>query len=308
MIFKIDQTYYNTLTAPERSQMYSDIILHGHYVDCAYNLRLQFYDDIEANGSSIQKDMVKNDPSMRLSTKFRQYLTTIDVNNVGSQQLFALINKPALLLLENAVNEKEVYCDIIRKYAEKDKTFKSLFEKLGETLDNEDFDFDQAGGCTQLAPLYQSHDNGKYHHTANWKICMLSDRDTKSATAIFDGNKKGFLAFVCGKDVNTVTDTDIYDLNQSPVIWHIWYFREIENYFPAEQYRAIGLDPSKAETEPRDWHYKNLSSIPDYDKKDLSKLTNGMTYDDYENGLQHFPSIGGLSEMQLFLLKLVRII
>jgi hypothetical protein len=309
MIFQIDQKFYDSLSAPARSQLYSDIILHGHYVDCAYGVRLKFYEDIDSNGSSIQKDMVKNDPSLKLPTLFKQYLTTIDVNTVDSRQLSTLINRPALLLVENEVNETVVYRDIIRKYAKRDRNFKSLFEKLNETVMNEDLDFDQAGGCTQLAPMYQSHDSGKYHNTAKWKICILADRDTKCATENLDDNKKSLIAFTCGKAINTLNDNDIYNLAQTPVIWHLWYFREIENYFPAKQYLSIGLDPSKVEKSPQDWHYKDLSTIPSYDKKKLKDLTKGMTYEDYEDGLHVFQLPGGtLSEIQLFLLKLVRII
>lgn len=309
MIFQIDQTFYDSLSAPVRSQLYCDIIEHGHFVDCAFGLRQQFYKDIEANGSSIQKNMMQNDPSLKMPTLFKQYLTRVDVNQFDAQQLYALVNKPALLLLENEVNEKAVYCDIIHKYAKKDRSFKSLFMKLKEAVDDELFDFDQAGGCTQLAPMYQSHDSGRYHHTANWKICILADRDTNSPTEVLDENKRGLLAFTCGKDVNTVTDADVYDLSQAPVIWHLWCFREIENYFPAKQYEAIGLDPVSCKDKNPDWHYKDLGKIPNYDKKLLSKLTKGMTYDDYETGLRIFQLPGGsLSEMQLFLLKLVRII
>lgn len=309
MIFQIDQAFYDSLSAPARSQLYCDIILHGHYVDCVYGLRQKFYVDIDSNGSSLQKDIVKNDPSLNIPTLFKEYLTIIDVNKVDGEQLHTLINKPALLLLENEVNETNVYCDIIRKYAKRDKSFKSLFEKLKETVDNEDFEFDQVGGCTQLAPMYQSHDNGKYHHTANWKICILADRDTSSPTEVLDENKKGLLAFTCGKDLSTLTDSDVYILTQSPIIWHIWYFREIENYFPAKQYKLIGLDPDICKDRNPEWHYRDLCTIRGYDKNFLSKLTKGMTYEDYEEGLRVFHLPGGtVSEMQLFLLKLVRII
>lgn len=307
MIFKIDNTFYNSLTAPVRSELYCDIIQHGHYVDCVYGLRQKFYDDIDAHGSTLQKNTKEKDPSMNLSTMFKQYLTTIDVNSLTWEQLTAMIKKPALLLVENEVNETEVYRDIICKYAKRDKSFKSLFMKLDETVRNEDFEFDQVGGCTQLVPMYKSHDDGKYHHTANWKICILSDRDAGGAKEL-DDNKKGLLSFACGKTISTVTDNDIYVLNQSPVIWHIWCFREIENYFPAKQYELIGLDPASCGDKTPDWHYRDLSKIPDYSKNDLPKLIKGMSYDDYEDGLIHFPSQGGISEMQLFLLKLVRII
>lgn len=307
MIFQIDQKFYDSISAPIRAQLYCDIILHGHYVDCGFQLRESFYNDIAVHGSTLQKDMIEKDPSLNLPTLFKQYLTTVDVNKLTEEQLEAMVVKPALLLVENAANERQVYYEIIRKYAKQDKSFKSLFIKLADAFSNEDLDVDQAGGYTQLTPLFESHDRTKYNGVARMKICMLADRDTNS-NAYFDGNKNAFFKFVCGKDSSHVEDADVYTVDQASYIWHVWYFREIENYFPAKQYAAIGLDPSQAEDSIADWHYKDLSSIPGYEKKHLAKLTKGMSYDDYETGLQHFPSQGGVSEMQLFLLKLVRII
>ena len=307
MIFQIDQTFYDSIAAPDRAQLYSDIIMHGHYVDCHHTLREQFYGDIDAHGSTLQKNMKEKDPSLNLSTMFKQYLTTVNVNTLKWEQLRAMVERPALLMVENEANERQVYYEIIRKYAKKDKSFKSLFVKLADAMDSMDLDVDQAGGYSQLTALFESHDKVKYHGIAQMKICMLADRDTKNDT-YFDINKNSFFKFVCGKDSNAIKEDDIYSLNQAPYIWHMWYFRAIENYFPAKQYVAMELDPSQADNEVADWHYKDLSSIPGYEKKNLSKLTKGMSYDDYEDGLRHFPSQGDKSEMQLFLLKLVRII
>lgn len=307
MIFQIDQRFCDSLSAPDRAQLYCDMIQHGHYVDCSPNIRELFYGDIAAHGSTLQKNMMEKDPSLNLPTMFKQYLTTVDVNTFDWVQLLAMVEKPALLMVENEANERQVYYEIIRKYAKQDKSFKSLFVKLADTMENDDLDIDQAGGFTQLVPLFESHDKVKYHGVARMKICMLADRDTDSNVR-FDDNKNTFFNFVCGKNSAAVTDEDIYTTGQAPYIWHMWYFRAIENYFPAKQYVAIGLDPTQADGDIADWHYKNLSSIPGYEKKNLSKLTKGMSYDDYEEGLRHFPPQGGISELQLFLLKLVRII
>lgn len=308
MIFQIDQTFYDSLPAPIRSQLYCDMIQHGHYVDCHPKLRELFYTDIDTHGSTLQKNIKEKDPSINIPTQFKQYLTAIVVNTVSFDQLRAIVEKPALLMVENEANERQVYYEIVRKYAKKDKSFKSLFVKLADALEDEDLDIDQAGGYSQLVPLFESHDNVKYHGVARMKICMLADRDTKN-DSYFDGNKNAFFNFVLGKNSDKVSDADIYTLDQAPYVWHMWYFRAIENYFPPKQYVAIGLDPAKVDDEVEDWHYKNLSSHPDYEKKNLSMLTKGMTYDDYETGLRIFQLPGGsLSEMQLFLLKLVRII
>ena len=307
MIFQIDKAFYDSLAAPDRAQIYCDMILHGHYVDCSPKLRSLFYDDITAHGSTLQKNMMEKDPSLNIPTMLKQYLTNVNVKSIIFDQLSAMIEKPALLMVENEANEREVYYEIIREYAKKDKSFKSLFMKLKDALDDGELDFDQAGGYSQLAPLFDSHDKGKYQGIAKRKICMLADRDTDDNDS-YDSYKNAFFKFVCGKDSSVVTDDDIYTTAQAPYIWHMWYFRAIENYFPPKQFLALGLDPSKAEGVSSDWHYKNLSKIPDYEKKQLSQLTKGMSYDDYEDGLQHFTSAGGISEMQLFLLKLVRIV
>ena len=308
MIFKINQAFYDSLSAPVRSQLYCDMIQHGHYVDCHPKLREMFYSDIDIHGSTLQKKMKEKDPSINIPTSFKGFLTIIDVNSVSFKQLLAIVSKPALLMVENEANERQVYYEIVRKYAKKDKSFKSLFVKLADAMDNGDLDVDQAGGYSQLAPLFESHDKVKYHGVAQMKICMLADRDTKNDT-YFDGNKNAFFNFVLGKNSDKVTDADIYTLNQATYIWHMWYFRAIENYFPPKQYVAVGLDPSKVDEEVVDWHYKNLNSLPGYEKKNLSMLTKGMSYDDFEEGLKRFPpGDESQSEMQLFLLKLVRII
>lgn len=307
MIFRIDQDFYNKVSSPERAQLYSDMILHGHYVDCHPKLRKSFYADVATHGSTLQKNLLEKDPSLNIPTMFKLHLTSLDVNAFSIEQIRIMVEKPALLLVENEANERQVYYEIIRKYAKKDKSFKSLFVKLEESIYSGDLDFDQAGGYSQLGPLFESHDKVKYQGTAKLKVCMLADRDTDNSIS-YDSNKNAFFNFVCGKDNSTVKDTDIYTTSQSPIIWHMWYFRAIENYFPPKQFIGLGLDPTKAEAVPSDWHYKDLSSIPGYEKKNLSQLTKGMSIDDYEDGLQHFPSPDGPSEMQLFLLKLVRII
>ena len=261
MIFQIDQTFYDRFSPEYRAQLYSDIILHGHYVDCNYGLRVKFYDDINRHGSTLQKNMKEKDPSLNISTTLKNYLTTLNVNNLDIHQLETLINKPALLLLENEVNEKPVYIDIIQKYAKKDPYFKSLFLKLEDSLNNEDFCFVQAGGCSQIVPLFQSFDRGNYHGTAKFKISFLVDRDTDS-DHFFDKDKNPIFLFTCAKDSNSIVDSDIYVLNQINYIWHMWYFREIENYFPPRQYENNNLDPSDViALPPKDWHYKDSCHI-----------------------------------------------
>ena len=91
----------------------------------------------------------------------------------------------------------------------------------------------------------------------------------------------------------------------------MWYKRSIENYFPNEAYISAGMDPSLI-TESgiqRDYVKITSSNISGYDKDKLQLLTCAMSRQQFEDNLKQFNINGeNLSEFQLFLLKLVRII
>ena len=91
----------------------------------------------------------------------------------------------------------------------------------------------------------------------------------------------------------------------------MWYKRSIENYFPNEAYVAANMDPSSIKETGKQRDYVKITkyNISGYDKNKLQSLTLTMSRKQYEDNLKHFYfNDEELSELQLFLLKLVRII
>lgn len=117
MIFQIDSDYSKKQTSVERSELYSNIIANGHYVDCSQDVREQYYESVESNGSKLQRDFIRKDPSLKLNRQTRSFLTVLNVCDFTPQQLDIIIKKPSRLLVENKVNESPVYRNVIGTYA-----------------------------------------------------------------------------------------------------------------------------------------------------------------------------------------------
>ena len=92
----------------------------------------------------------------------------------------------------------------------------------------------------------------------------------------------------------------------------MWYKREIENYFTDDCYIKENVDVSGFPTvsNQRDYFEIDKSSAPGYDKPLLSSVAEHMSRSDYDMIASKKFLVNGelLSEIQLFLLKLVKII
>ena len=92
----------------------------------------------------------------------------------------------------------------------------------------------------------------------------------------------------------------------------MWHKRAIENYFPDSRYENIGCDVSamsRLRPEQRDYFKIENKTVKGYDKNSLDRLLEGLDRNMLEANLKKF-RIGDkeYSEMELFLLKLVKII
>ena len=158
--------------------------------------------------------------------------------------------------------------------------------------------------------MIEQQEQGPYENVFSEKSCIVFDRDTDDDVS-FDSNKNALFQLFCNKKSDSVTDQDIYTLNQNPYHWHMWYKREIENYLTNDHYEENGVDVSGFPTELKQRDYFKISeSVPGYHKSKLSVIAEKMSRADYESlGLRFF-TVNGLqiSELQLFLLKLVKII
>ena len=238
-------------------------------------------------------------------------MTTLSLDNFTEKQCEALFGERSILILENAVYEWDVYKHIIDTYKH-DKQHPNLMKKLLLAINNNRLAPYHGGGWTQHQQHIEQQEASLYSGVGRYKMCALLDSDSVSENCIPSDRVKLY-CFLCGEDTESFEGYDlnkIYTLNQPLYVWHMWYKRCIENYFPNDAYEEAQMDTSKiTETGVNRDYLKISEKITGYSKDKLPSLTSKMSRRKYETGLKHFYVDGeDLSELQLFLLKLVRII
>jgi hypothetical protein len=307
MIFKI--TSLETIKDTEIADICCGIIETGHYIDCNGEVRAHICRAIEQNGSTLQKELFRKYRRFDITHEVRKYFTTIDISNHSVKELKIIYSKPSRLLIEHSANEWSVYQSMIGAY-KNDRKYQNLFCELERAKNEQRISYLHGGGYGNYPALIRQNNEREYCNVFKYKVCIIVDRDTDTAS-YYDVNKNGLWLFLCNKNADSLTDDDIYVLNQPEYIWHMWYKRSIENYFPNERYAAIGVNVASIPLDRNDRdYYKFENGTPlGYNKNNLSKLPKGMGRTNYENGLKHFIVNGeDLSELQLLLLKLVKII
>lgn len=306
MIFQIDENLLERFHGAELSDLVSYIMDGRHYIKCRPKIRKTIEEAINKNASTTQFERFQSYKGFDIPTRYHSYLTTLNLADFDAFQIHALISKPSWLIVENELNEWPVYKHIILQY-KTDRQFGDLYKMLWQAADKTLLAH-TTGGYGQFQQTLVAHDSKEqYHGTLRYKSCTLVDRDTNDSNT-YDADKAKLYTFLSGKDFDDLADEDIYSLDQPHYIWHMWYKRAIENYFPKESYRSIQANieniPNTAEERDYLKYDENI-----YQKKDLPKLTEGMTRSKYEETLKKFPFNGDeISELQLFLLKLVKII
>ena len=301
MIFEIKESLLDRLADAKLSDLVCDIMDGHHYIKCTPKIRAKIDKCISENASTTHYELYQSYMGFDIPTNLRKYLKLLDLSAFEDDQIYALVKKQSLLIVENELNEWPVYRHIIHAYT-KDRKFGNYYQMLDYAVDKT-LTAHTSGGYGQYVQVLDVYDK-KYNGVFQYKYCTLFDRDTNDAT-YFDQNKGKLLKTICGKEINEIIDDDIYTLNQPVFIWHMWYKRAIENYFPVENFKKIGVDISKIVGDSDYFKFDQTT----YSKSDLQKLTDGMTYKKYEDNLKHFPYYGeSVSEIQLFLLKLLQII
>lgn len=278
---------------------------------------------VHKHGGTKDKSIFDRGAVRRPSTLEKRFLTTITPDlSLSYDWFYWLVSKPGYLVLENSYNEFDAYCIIAECY-KNDKEYKTLFQKLKIAMDERRIKPEHAGGCSSLVDIknYIHRPSGEGSKYLNLKTVLLFDRDTNSnvdqnGKQCYDPKKEKLLFHCCGKGLNDVNSSDIYTFHQPNGAWHMWYKRAIENYFDDQAYRDCGMGEINLGGLHRDYVNIGKDGNPrGYKKSELSNLASKMSRDRFEKGLKHFycpspkdPSIEeSFSEMQLFLLKLVRI-
>ena len=297
MIFKIDHNYATTISGATLSDLCCKMMEHGHFIDCDGNTFALIAKSIQENASTTQSDCFKKfkgfSSSGCLTRELRAYLTTIivDGNAYSLDDLERIICKESCVLLENGPYEWDVYKKMMSVY-QRDRQFGNLFQLL-VLARNKGFLTDlNCGGYGMVKPMIKQQEQGAYENVFSKKSCIVFDRDTDDDVS-FDPKKNALFQMFCGKKSDAVTDQDVYALVQSPYHWHMWY---ISNF------------PSTLQQ--RDYFKITPESAPGYQKSKLSSIAEKMSRGDYDSmGLKMFFMNGvQISEIQMFLLKLVKII
>lgn len=311
MIFKFDSSFIETMTEQELSDICSLMIDKKQYMDCNESVRTSIRQAIENHGSSTQKELFYKYKGFDITNELRNYLRTIILDNttLTLKELKLLLSQPSRLLVENGPYEWGIYQSMMGTY-KNDRKFKNLFQLLEKAKHEQRITEFHAGGYTTFPSIIEHQNRTNYENIAQYKFCAVFDRDTENERT-YDRQKNALFRFFCQKDYTSIAETDIYTLIQTGYIWHMWYKRTIENYFPNQQYEKSDINTSKFPAAPLDRDYFKIDSntADGYNKEKLPSLAEGMNRNDYETGLKQFIINGNdISEIQLFLLKLVKII
>ena len=307
MIIELTQGYLAGLTAVQMSELYYGIARNLHYVTGDAGVHDTLNEAVEQCGSRMQKSLIRSNHQGHLTAELRTHLTTIQARLYSYDELMTIVTRPSCLMVENLAYESDVYRNIIGTYVS-DPRYRNLFKMLDGAKNRGWLTFLHAGGFGMFGPLLTYYDQRDYKNVADKKIAVLMDRDMDSGTQ-FPPKRDSLFTLLSGKRQALLTNADVYTLSQTDYIWHLWYKRAIENYFPPAQYDHLNMPSASAPATPVDWSYKDLGKIRHYDKKKLFEVSQGMSRNEYENNCGQFMVDGeNMSEMQLLLLKLVKLI
>ncbi|MCI7631325.1 MAG: hypothetical protein MSS41_02625 [Collinsella sp.] len=312
MIFQIKNKFVHLTEPADLSDICCNIIANKHFIICGKIAFRKIKDAIEKNASTNQKNLFSVSFSCFSPTiQQKKYMAVVDIDGLSSNQLKVLIEKPAHLMLENAINEWQFYNSLSSAFST-DRQFGNLFMMVKEAIENHNIVPRSQGGYTQYVPLVLQTDNNEYEHVYKYKVLIIFDRDTDSCTC-FDHRQDSLFKFLCSKTADDIEDSDVYTLSQPGFLWHCWYKRSIENYFPDRLYREKNVDIASLPTTypDRDYFHIDGKQCPNYSKDMVKYFSEKMTKEDFnDSNIKKFRLGSGetLSEYQLLLLKMVKII
>ena len=315
MIFHIDNTSFSTMNEKKRFVFFHAVIRNHHLIDC--NDRSVREAIIDCLGLKAPDDSIVKRGLFEISNEQKKYLTTIDVSNYKMDQLILLSGEKARLMIENGPYEWPIYKEIVRAY-KKDSWYGNIAKWIYMAIDRHELYCLHGGGVNTFDALIELEKKEVYSdNTFEKKHVIIFDRDT-NAPNLYDSNQNTLFMRLVSKDSNTVVESDVYSLNQNSYIWHVWYKRAIENYFPNERFNALGVRTNRVPVNQKVRDYCKMDSkengcLDNYSKKTMTKIAKGMSWQEFESHLHKFDiSIAGslvnVSEFQLLLLKIAKII
>ncbi len=320
MIFDISKEFAERVNPTDWCEVFQTIASNRHFILKKQEVYSVIKGKLTLGGAYLEK-IFKDYVSVsgfNPTHEHQRFLTTVTVGNDFEVNDFKqLASHPAYLICENNNYEWDIYKHFIELYT-KDKEFKNIFLFLNEAAkSHKRLEAVSCGGNTQLIPSYNSLQKrnptfGMLHK----KCCFLFDRDTDfdkdpSGKDAFSYSNDSLFKFLNdGKKHDATSLSDIYTLDQPKYVWHMWYKRAIENYMPDYCYESFNVDISDwKNATSRDYFKVDKSTCRRYDKSklhDICKLTSKEWLDN-NTGTFEWRKYN-FNEIQLFLLKLVKII
>lgn len=307
MIVHIDSSFAESELRQKLSDECSLIMRHGHFICCDGKTRRLICNAINECGSRSQRDMMHIYKGFDITQECHRYLTTIDIAAYANN-LHQLIELPSEIQVENGPYEWDLYKSLPEIYKH-DAQYKNMYAMLAKAMKNNKIVPSHGGGFGSYQQLMQQKNSDTYKDVYRLKCCAIFDRDTDNETDI-DTRKNNLLLFLCGKDSSQLKISEMYALPQSGQwIWHMWYKRAVENYFPKEKYEELGINMDEVASSPLGHDYFGIGKVAGYKKDMVPQLAKRMSRMDFEKHAKRF-IIGDveMSEMQLLLLKFVKLI
>lgn len=248
----------------------------------------------------IDRDALKNNHELWRVTKMQQnYQTKISVglenDSITIEQLYAIVNEPSYVVLENSVYDWAVICRWVDVYRT-EREFKSLNESLYRAIKENNLRADHSGGG-----------NGSIKN----KIYSLVDRykgqAVRKITTIYDSDK------TCVNDKVDHNKALNLFLNTSGFIGHELYKREMENYFSIDTLRAAGMVNENAvipKFTPDEYDFVDLEkeSFTNYKKNLMPHLTEFLYKQSLKERVSHHKLSDSVDEIQSIIITLARFI
>lgn len=322
MIFDVTIKFAKTNAGSHLSDFVSSIAHNGHkiLVDSA---SLDIIEkSIDSHASTTEKMDIGNCEMFNIMDFEKAYFTTIQVDNFSIPQLLYLAKLPPLLVVEDTY-EFGVYQHLFSTYATnaKSRPIKDLSAHLSKVflLDN----YVHAGGYGAFERILEQKNNGNYHYLLRFKSVTIVDRDTESINTL-PKEKMNLIHFLQGSKMDIEND-NIYTTNQPNYIWHLWAYREIENYITKAKFAEYGCGVDNLPDDLAEYHYikikdcahrpsrnsasERIGYIDRYNKSDIAKIAQLMTCQDWENSAPKFIiDDREMSEIELLLLKIAKIV
>lgn len=311
MIIKISEQYAQSCNAQQLSDIASAAIAHKHHIKCGARAFSLINAAISANGSTTQRQLLMSYRGFQPTAQQEKHMSTMDLDNVhdSAEAIISMLEAPSDFYTENGIYEWDFYSTLPETY-KTDRKYKNIFKLVSDAMKNGRIRPVHCGGYTLMPELVSQKSEEFPDNTYKYKCILVFDRDTDNDMS-FSTNQNSLFQFLCGKNASDVTDNDVYSLSQPSFVWHCWYKREIENYFPDRLYSSMGVNTSAipADATLRDY-FKISNQCQGYHKSMIKTFAKSMGRSVYETNLKTFPLEDGesVSEFQLLLLKMAKII